>query len=276
MAEKIRLNLGDIQKTLFLPLWGRALESNKERPRLIDDTAVRIIDQIDFDFTKAAENLDDLTKIAWIQRSLISDRVIRQFLAHDPNGTVVNIGCGLDTTYTRVDNGKLRWFDLDLPEVIELRAKFIEESERRTCMSSSFLDTAWFDQIEVESNVIFLSAGVFYYFTEDQIKSFMLQLLDRFPGSEIVFDVASEVGVKIANKKVIESSGLDESSYLKWGLNRKEDILSWDSRISLIGKYSYYRGLRLNLRNSLMGILSDLLGIQDMLHFKLGEGLQSN
>ena len=272
MTEKIKLNLSDVQKTLILPLWGRAFESKKEKPLLIDNAAIRIIDQIDFDFTKAADNLDDLTKIAWIQRSLISDRVIRQFLAQYPNGTIVNIGCGLDTTFNRVDNGKLRWYDLDLPDVIELRKIFIEESERRTCITSSFLDTAWFDQIEVESNVIFLSAGVFYFFTEDQIKPFMLQLLDRFPGSELIFDVASEVGVKLANKKVIESSGLDESSYLKWGLKSTDDILSWDSRISLLGKHTYYKGIKLGLRNSLMGILSNLLGIQYLLHIKLGEG----
>lgn len=270
MTEKIKLDLGDVQKTLFLPLWGRAFETNKEKPHLIDDTAVRIIDQIDFDFAKAAENLDDLTKIAWIQRSLIGDRVITKFLDQYPDGTIVNIGCGLDTTFSRVDNGKLSWYDLDLPDVIELRKKFVKEHERRGVISSSFLETAWFDQIEIKSNVLFLAAGVFYYFEEDQVKSFMLQLLDRFPDSEILFDVASEVGVKMANKKVIENSGLDERSYLKWGLKNEKDILAWDTRIKLLSKYNYYRNVRLSIRNSLMGSISDLLGIQYMLYFKLG------
>lgn len=269
MAEKIKLNLGDVQKTLFLPLWGRAFESKKAKPRLVDDAAVRIIDQINFDFTKAAENLDDLTKIAWIQRSLISDRVIRKFLDKYPDGTIVNVGCGLDTTFSRVDNGKLRWYDLDLPDVIELRRNFIKEDERREFIASSFLETDWFDQVEIESNVFFLAAGVFYYFEESQIKSFMLQLLERFPNGEILFDVASEVGVRVANKKVIENSGLDEKSYLIWGLKNKKDILAWDSRIRLLHTYYYFRTFRLSLRNFLMGLLSDFLGIQYMLHLKL-------
>lgn len=80
MDEKVKLNLGDIQKTLFLPLWGRAIETKKKRPSLVDETAVNIIEKVDVDFSKASENLDDLTKIAWIKRSLISDRIIRQFL----------------------------------------------------------------------------------------------------------------------------------------------------------------------------------------------------
>lgn len=272
MKDKEALNLGDIERTLFLPLWGRAVESCKENPLLIDNTAVRIIDQIDYDFTKAAENLDDLTKIGWIQRSLIGDRVIRRFLDQYPDGSIVNIGCGLDTTFDRVDNGKLKWYDLDLPDVIELRKKFIQESERRVFITSSFLETDWCDQIEIKSGVFFLAAGVFYYFEPEQIKFFFLQLLDRFPNSELAFDVASDVGVKIANKKVIESSGLDESSYLIWGLKNKKDILAWDSRIELLGTYYFFRNLRIGFRNFILGLLSDLLGIQYMLHFKLKAG----
>ena len=270
MTNKVKLNLGDIQKTLFLPLWGRATESRKKKPSLIDETAVAIMDQVDYDFSKAAENIDDLSMIAWVQRSKISDCVIRRFLDLYPDGTIVNIGCGLDTTFDRVDNGKLRWYDLDLLDVIELRKKFISEGVRRNFIATSFLETEWFNQIKVENNVFFLAAGVFYYFEPDQIQSFFQQLLDRFPGCELLFDVASEVGVRVANEKVIESSGLDEKSYLKWGLKNKKDILDWDQRIQLIRTYYYFRTLRLSLRNILMGLLSDLLGIQYMLHFKLG------
>lgn len=128
----------------------------------------------------------------------------------------------MDTTFNRVDNGKLRWYDLDLADGIALRKKFIQENERRTFIVSSFLETDWLDQIVIESNILFLAAGIFYYFEGDQIKTFFLQLIDRFPGSEIMFDVASEVGVRVANQKVIESSGLDERSHLKWGLKKQE------------------------------------------------------
>jgi hypothetical protein len=95
--------------------------------------------------------------------------------------------------------------------------------------------------------------------------------VDKFPGSEILFDVASPIGVRVANKKVVESAGLDERSHLKWGLENKKNIPAWDSRIKLVGTHYYYRTLRLSLRNILMGALSDYLGIQYMLHLKLGD-----
>jgi O-methyltransferase involved in polyketide biosynthesis len=237
---------------------------------LVDEAAVRIVEQIDYDFTQAAQNLTALSQIAWIKRSMVCDQVIEQFLTAYPEGTIVNIGCGLDTTFERTDNGRLRWYDLDLPDVIELRRKFIEESKRRKFIATSFLEEQWLDDIEVEGNVLFIAAGVFYYFEEHQIKEFLLRLIDAYPGSEILFDVSSPVGVRTANKMVIESSGLDERSYLTWGLRNKKDLLAWDPRIRILGTYYYFRTLRIGIGNFLMGTLSDLLGIQYMIHLGLG------
>jgi O-methyltransferase involved in polyketide biosynthesis len=270
MTDRVNINLGNVQKTLFLPLWGRAVETRKRKPLLVDKTAVKIIGQVDYDFSQMTQNLDELSQIAWIQRSLICDEVIRKFLTSHPEGTVVNVGCGLDTTFERTDNGKLKWYDLDLPDVIELRRKFIQESERRKFLAASFLEKEWLEKIEVKGNVLFIAAGVFYYFEERQIKDFIIRLINKYPGSEMLFDVASPIGVRVANKKVVESSGLDERSHLKWGLENKKDIPAWDSRIKIIRTYYYFRTLRMSLRNILMGMLSDYLGIQYMLHLKLG------
>ena len=271
MTEKIEINLGNVQKTLLLPLWGRAVESKKANPLLVDETAERIIDLIDYDLSGMAQTMDQITQIAWIKRSLFSDRVIRKFLTKYPEGTIVNIGCGLDTTFERVDNGQLTWYDLDLPDVIALRSKFIEEGDRRKYISSSFLDEDWLTTIQSKANVLFLAAGVFYYFTEEQIKRFLIRLADTFPGCEVFFDVSSPTGVRVANKKVVESSGLDEKSHLIWGLENKKDLLDWDRRFKLIGTYHYFRTLKIGVRNFLMGTLSDFLGIQYMLHLRLGK-----
>ena len=271
MTDQVNVNLGDVQKTLFLPLWGRAVETRKSKPMLVDKTAVNIIGQVDYDFSKITQNMDELSQIAWIKRSLICDQVIKKFLTSYPEGTIVNIGCGLDTTFERTDNGKLKWYDLDLADVIELRRKFIQEGERRKFIASSFLEKEWLENIEVKGNVLFIAAGVFYYFEEHQIKDFMIRLINKYPGSEMLFDVCSPIGVRIANKKVVESSGLDERSHLTWGLENKKDILTWDSKIKIIDTYYYFRTLRIGLRNLVMGTLSDFLGIQYVLHLKLGK-----
>jgi len=270
MTDRVNINLGDVQKTLFLPLWGRAVESKKQKPMLVDETAIKIIEQVDFDFSQITQNIDDLSQIAWIKRSLFCDQVIKEFLTRYPEGTIVNIGCGLDTTFERTDNGKLKWYDLDLPDVIELRSKFMRENERRKFIVASFLDKEWLENIEVSGNVLFIAAGVFYYFEEQVIKDFIIRLIDTYSNSEIFFDVSSPLGVKIANRKVVESSGLDEKSHLVWGLESKKEILSWDTRIRIIRTYYYYRTLGIGIRNMVMGLLSDFLGIQYMIHLGLG------
>ena len=270
-VEKISIDLGSVQKTLFLPLWGRAVESQKEHPELVDKTAVEIMKRVDYDFSTIAAGMDDLSQIAWIRRSILMDKAIRKFLQKHPQGTVVNIGCGLDTTFERVDNGSLQWVDLDLPDVIALRRKLIPEGGRRTSFSTSFLENSWLDEIRVSGGVLFMAAGVFYYFEEAVIKDFLIRLADRFPEADILFDASSPAGVRVANKKVISSSGLDERSYLKWGLKSVKEISAWDERLKVIGTYFYFRKInpRRGLRNILMGFLSDLLKIQYIVHLKV-------
>ena len=241
MTEKIAVELGNVQKTLFLPLWGRAVETKKDHPLLVDVKAVEIMEKVDFDFSTIAAKMSPLSQYAWILRSKHTDTVIKAFLQKYPAGTIVNIGCGLDTTFDRVDNGSLRWYDLDLPDVIDLRRKFIAESDRRMFIACSFLEPDWLKQIKVNGNVLFVAAGVFYYFTEEQIRAFLVRLADRFPGCEVLFDASSSFGVKVANKMVIQRGGLDEKSNLIWGLEKAEDLTVWDPRIKILGTHFYFR-----------------------------------
>jgi O-methyltransferase involved in polyketide biosynthesis len=130
MSEKTVADLGNVQKTLFLPVWGRAAETRKPNPLLVDKTALEILEKVDFDFSTIARNITELSQIGWIMRSVCVDGVITSMLEKHPKATIVNIGCGLDTTFDRIDNGQLFWYDLDLPDVIGLRRRFIRESGR--------------------------------------------------------------------------------------------------------------------------------------------------
>jgi O-methyltransferase involved in polyketide biosynthesis len=273
MTDKIVVELGNVQKTLFLPLWGRAMETKKARPLLVDKKAVEIMEKVDFDFSSIAANMSPLSQFAWILRSKYVDEIIKNFLQSYPEGSIVNIGCGLDTTFDRVDNGKLRWYDLDLPDVIDLRRKFIPESDRRSYIASSFLETDWLKQIQVSGNVLFVAAGVFYYFREAEMRTFFIRLADDFPGSELVCDVSSPYGVKVANKMVIKRGGLDEKSNLTWGLGKAEDLTTWDRRINILQKHYYFRGNRklLPFKIWLIGSFSDSQNIQYMVHLKFAE-----
>ena len=268
MANKISVELGDVQKTMFLPLWGRAFETQKEKPLLRDQTALEIIEKVDYDFAGITRNISELSQVAWIMRSLYVDEVIGNFLARHPKATIVNIGCGMDTTFDRIDNGSLLWYDLDLPDVIELRKKFIQETGRRKFIPASFLDEGWLKKVKVVDGILFIAAGVLYYFEENEVKTFLKRIADVFPGCEVFFDVASPGGVKVANKQVIDSSGLNERSYLKWGLKNTGDILSWDNRFEILKIEYYFKRKGLPLKIKMIGLISDWMKIQYMIHLK--------
>jgi O-methyltransferase involved in polyketide biosynthesis len=267
---KIKVELGDVQKTLFMPVWARAVETQKNKPVLTDRTALEIIDSVDFDFSPMSQNVPEISQIAWIARCKRFDLVVRDFIKRHPHGTVINIGCGLDTSYERINDHSIHWYDLDLPDVIQLKKNFLSESDNRKYIPCSFSDTKWFDDIVIKDKVLLIATGVFVYFEESEIKEFIVKVADRFNGSEWFFDVTSPKGVEIANQ-VIQKSGLDSRSFFKWGLTDKSIIQSWDNRINLIATYYTFQidGLDLSAENEHISKISDSLDIQYMIHLKI-------
>lgn len=271
MSEKLAIQLTDVQKTLLMPLWGRAIETQKVKPLLNDQAAVEIIKNIDYDFTQIEKNLSVITQRGFIIRSLLIDRIIWQFIEKHSDATIVNIGCGLDTTFERNDNGKLLWYDLDLPDVIDLKKQFIPESDRRKYIAASFSDDGWITELKNKSNLLFLSAGVLYYFDESQIKDFLNKISDQFPDSDIVFDASSPIGVKMANKMVIEKNGMDESSLLKWSLKKAEDIKLLNNKLTVIDEQVLFKHRKqgMSLNEKMAATVSDLLRMQYLVHLKV-------
>jgi len=272
IKTKIKVELGDIQRTLFMPVWARAVETKKENPILVDRTALEIIDTVDFDFSQMTDNLAEISQIGWIARCKRYDLIVDKFINDHPKGTVVNIGCGLDTSYERINGNSILWYDLDLPDVIELKRKFQKETEKRRFISSSFLDTDWFNNLEINDNILFISTGVFVYFEELEIRDFVVKVANQFDNCEMFFDVTSPKGLEIANQ-IIQKSGLDSRSFFKWALTDKSILLSWDRRISLLNTYYTFKieGLGLSEENKNIALISDSLDIQYMVHLKISE-----
>lgn len=265
------VKLGSVQETLLLPLWGRAIETQKQKPLLVDNTAVSIINAIPYDFTVIAKSVSTVSQKSWIARSIFFDKKIRHFIHLHPEATIVNIGCGLDTTFDRVDNGKIQWIDLDLPDSIDLRKKYIAESSRRKFVARSVFDTTWYESIERKDNVMLLIAGVIYYFDETEIKKLFNDIHTHIPGAEILFDYSSVRGIKIANKQVIDSGGMNKSAHLKWGINNISDIEKWDDTIKVIDAMPMFQEHKTNYpffkRIGMM--ISDTFKLMSLAHIKI-------
>jgi O-methyltransferase involved in polyketide biosynthesis len=183
--------------------------------------------------------MDEEDKVAIILRNREFDRCARDFLARHPEAVVVHIGCGLDSRFERVDNGLVEWYDLDLPEVIELRRRFIGgEGARYHFLACSVFDSAWLDTMSVHRHrpFLFLAEGVFMYFEEAQVKSLVLMLRDRFTGAELVFDAFSPFLVR-ANNFRLRISRTKIGARYHWGLKRGKDLESWGDGIHLLDEW---------------------------------------
>jgi O-methyltransferase involved in polyketide biosynthesis len=271
MGDKIQIKKGTIQETLLMPLWGRAFETRRANPRLVDEKAVEIVKRFDYDFT-TLEKTQRLSQNGWVARSLHTDTMARVFMEKHPEATIVNIGCGMDTTFSRIDNGTIMFYELDLPDVIELRKNFYKDSDRHKSIASSFLDTGWFEKVEVRDGLLFLAGGVFYYFTAEQIKGFFIQVADHFRQCEFFFDSLSPMGMNIAKKAVLKKGGMGMSLEGGWGLKPIKSLEKWDGRISVVDAFPMHRGIKkgIPLSQKLMLSMPDVLGICHMVHMRIG------
>lgn len=139
---KLRLpGLDPVSETLLIPLWARAVEQDEPQPLVHDPMARAMVDRIDYDWRRIRLSRGDLVQMVVRLREF--DRFVRAFLTRHRAATVVHVGCGLDARFQRVDNGKVRWYDLDLPEVIALRRELLPETDRDRYLACSALDPGW-------------------------------------------------------------------------------------------------------------------------------------
>ena len=228
-----KIHLEKVQETLLLPLWGRFVENQKQKPLLVDRKAEEIVRKLDYDFSKLEKSVNPLSRAAWIARSIFFDERIIEHLAQYPEATIINLGCGLDTTCDRVNNGKAHWYEIDFPEVIELRKKFLAEQENRIFIGASALSGEWHKKITARKEVFILMGGVIYYFDEAQVRHLLRAIAQEFGQVEMAFDYSSIKGVEITNKKVLEEGGMSQVR-AKWGIDDIHSIETWQPGIKVL------------------------------------------
>ena len=237
---KVSLGSQDlVAETLLIPLYARAMEAQRPDAMLRDERAAAMVGQIDYDFSQIKLRGHDQATI--IMRERHFDQRVRDFLARCPDGVVVHIGCGLDTRFERVDNGRVEWYDLDLPEVMELRRKLIGEAPRSHALACSVFDTAWLDTVSVHGGrpFLFVAEAVLPYFEEAQVKELVVRLKERFAGAELVCDAMTPPMVRMLNWELAISLAKVKAR-LHWGLSDPQDMEGWSAGIRLVDKWYYF------------------------------------
>jgi O-methyltransferase involved in polyketide biosynthesis len=238
MTKTTLINLGGVSETLLIPLYIRAKETQRPDAMIRDEKAVALIKQLDYDFSGI--KLQGHDELGIVLRLREFDRFARDFMAGHPDSAVVHIGCGLDTRFERVDNGRVEWYDLDLPDVIELRRKLIrEEAGRYHLLSGSVFDQAWMEAVKENRRrpFLFMAEGVFPYFEEAQIKSLVLRLQSHFPGAEMVCDASTPFVIWADNFQLAFSK---INARLRWGLKHGRDVETWGNGIRMLEEWFYF------------------------------------
>lgn len=242
MSETKSVTLDGVSETLLITLYLRAMETQRPDALIKDEKAVTLVKQMDYDFARIGKiKVAESEKVVIILRSREFDRYARDFLTRHPEGVVVHIGCGLDSRFERVaeQNGQVEWYDLDLPEIIALRRKFIGgECERYHLLACSVLEEAWMETVSAhyQHDFIFMAEGVFQYLTDTQVRWLVLKLRDHFPGAELVFDAMSPFEVWTTN---LQMSSSKFSARLRWGIWRGQELEKWGSGIRLLDEWGW-------------------------------------
>jgi O-methyltransferase involved in polyketide biosynthesis len=222
-------NLQGIARTLLVPLACRALETPRPDAILHDPRAVEVYNALGGtpDFLMGMSGTDVFVAT---MRARQFDTFARDFIARNTGGLVVDIGCGLDTRFDRLADGQMSWLGVDLPKVIKLRRTVLPDQERCTTIPRSMLETSWLDEVaQVKKPVIFLAEGVFPYFSTGEIKPLVMEMAERFPAGELVFDAASPFIARHHNRtsSVLKRSG----TRVLWDAKNPQELETWGLRL---------------------------------------------
>ena len=234
---KYKIEKNTVQETLIIPLYSRKLCSELYPNIYRDETAVRLIDEIDYDFSEAEKNSRSLMQrfgaleVAMRQNDLAFE--VRDYLESHPKAAVVNLGCGLDGTGRACDNGSCKIYNLDFPDVITVRNELLPAGEREENIPCNLNDTSWFSQIDASNGAVFFASGVFYYFLTEQVKALVQKMANAFSGGVLVFDAANRTAVKMIAKTWLKSAKIQDVGAYFAVSDAPKEIGAWDSRLQV-------------------------------------------
>ena len=242
---KYRIEKNTVQETLILPLYSRKLCTELYPNLYRDETAVRLINQIDYDFSVAEKNSRSLMQrfgaleVAMRQNDLAFE--VQEYLKTHPCAAVVNLGCGLDNTGRACDNGSCKIYNLDFPDVIAVRNELLPAGDREENIPCDLNNTEWFRKIDSSNGAVFFASGVFYYFLTEQVKALVQGMADAFPGGVLVFDAANRTAVKMIAKTWLKSAKIKDVGAYFAVSDAKSELSLWDSRL-LVTSRGYMLG----------------------------------
>ena len=248
---KVHIEKNTVQETLVIPLYGRKMCSELYPNLYRDETAVRLMERVDYDFSHLAAGAKstmqrfDFLEVAMRQSDLAWE--VRDYLRTHPRAAVVNLGCGLDGTGRACDNGTCRIYNIDFPDVIAVRNELLPAGEREENIACDLTDHAWMEKIDASGGAVFFAAGVFYYFLTPQVKALVCAMAEAFPGGKLVFDAANRKAVKLMLKTWLKDAEIKDVGAYFAVTDARRELSTWSDRLRVSSR-GYMLGYN-DLRN---------------------------
>ena len=245
--ETYHIEKNSVQETLVIPLYGRKVCSEHFPHLFKDEEAERLCSMLDYDFAEKGKKMETMAglfgALEVAQRQYDIGCEVKDYLKTHPRAAVVNLGCGLDDTFRKCDNGLCRGYNIDMPDVIAVRDEILPAGEREINLGCDLNDDGWMDRIDGAEGAVFYATGVFYYFKKEDVRALFQKMAARFPGAVLAFDACNRRGAKMMTKTWLKEAGIaDVNAY--FSLEDVSELKRWSADFASVTSRSYMRGYR--------------------------------
>jgi O-methyltransferase involved in polyketide biosynthesis len=229
--------LTGVSETLLIPLYAKFLETQRKDGIIKDEKSIEVVNKLYFDYEKFSKGFWS-TQVSCAVRTEILDQAVGEFIKINPEAVIVNLGAGLCTRFFRLDNGTIKWFDLDLPPVKQVWEKVYKETDRHRFLAYSVLDFSWLEEINsfAKLPILFIAEGLFMYLQEKDIKHIFTEINNNFPQAEILIEALSPI-ITSNSKRHAAVSKTD--AVFRWGINTGKELETWDKNIHFLEEWYY-------------------------------------
>ena len=246
------MDLSQVSRTAILLLICRAVEAEKDKAVFNDPMAVLCLERLMsiaseedrrwiMRHKRMYEGMWGRDAKAGALRGKTIDNGANRFIANHPNCTVINLACGFDTRFWRIENEKCKYIEIDLPGVINLKKEILKDHLGYEVLGVSVLDTSWIDKATMNGNAGFLliAEGLFMWLPPQEAIRLFKEIGERFIRSQLVLDMIPERYTKGIWKTLVRlHSRIDLGLDVAWvfGIKAARDIEAYGNGLKVIGE----------------------------------------
>ena len=234
----MQLQIGDIQETALVTLAIRASETDRPNARIKDYNAKEIIEKLGVD----VKNYDPfMSHEGVVARTIMYKNQLDELIQKYPDALCINLGCGFDDKFAQVDNGRIIWYDVDLPDILDVRRKIYQDRERCVMKEGNALESEWTKDLPERNMTIVVMEGVLEYFTKEQVQTCLHMLCDSFKHGFLLAELHHPFLSK--NSKHHDAIKHTNATF-QWGTKSGEEYIELEPRLSLLSEHSYHEEMK--------------------------------